>query len=325
MVRHTKQVRTMGVRARRSLPTHQSGRAGTLGLCLLAMLALAAVTASAASAGLPELGGCEATPVGHGKYSDPACTVKATGAAKKTEGAYEWYTGANFAWVNDLEHHVAGGQPEQAFEVGIAATTFETTEGHKIECSGGTGHMRMNLEKSTKEVYDGVFDFEGCHEVGGEEAECASPNYEGGAEINDYGETPAEGFHGTLGFLKGKGGSEPKVGLSLTSFRKYAPESKTAEVLMYAVCQGPLGTVWIGGEKKGGNAVISLIEPVDTMTENYTQTYAATTAGVQQWGSFEGKHNSVLDEYVLHSFEPSAWVTSFTDFDEYPIEIKAKP
>jgi hypothetical protein len=302
----------------------------TLTLCLLAAFALAALTASGASASLPELGGCEAAPTGHGSYKDPACVEKVTGAAKKTEGDYEWYTGADFYSVRNLEQgHGIHGAPFQAFELRIGPTTLETTGGHAITCSGGSGHYRMNLAVSSKEVTDALISLEGCYEVGGEEAECASPEYEGGAEINDqyqYGQEE-KGFRGTLGFLEGKGTESPRVGLSLTSFNKYVPGSdpNTAEGLMQAICLGPEGTVEIGGNKKGGNTIISAIEPVDTMTENYTQTYASSAPGLQQWTSFEGKHPSVLDEYVLHNFEQSAWVSSFTDFNEYGIEIKARP
>jgi hypothetical protein len=296
-----------------------------LGACLLAMLAVAAVTASGASASLPELGGCEAAPTGHGKYKDSSCIEKVTGAAKKTEGDYEWYTGNAFAWVNNREHHVGGGTPAWRFNVGIGATTFETTGGHQIECSEGHGRLHVNLAQSTKEVFGGTFYFEGCHEVGGEEAECASSGWGGSADINDEGEgnNLEEGFRGTLGFLEGKGGESPKVGLSLTSHGKN-------EILMLAVCLGPEGTVWIGGNKKGGDAVISLIEPVDQMvgegseTAGFTQTYASSGPGLQEWTSFERKHNSVLDEFVQHNFEQSSWNTTFKDTDEYPIEIKAK-
>jgi hypothetical protein len=285
------------------------------------MLALGAVIASSASASLPELGGCEPAPVGHGKYKDAACLEKATGAAKKTEGAYEWYTGANFGWVFDLEHGFRGGNPHENFEIRIGATTFETTPGgHKIECSNGHGETGINLLKSTKEVSDTLLAWEGCYEVGGEEAECSSLGFIGGAEINDYAQYEEEkGFRGTLGFLEGKGGEDPKVGFSLTSFDK-------AEILTTVACQGPLGTVWIGGEKKGGNAVISAIEPVDTMSRDYTQTFAASKPGVQQWTSFEGKQPAVLDEFVLHNFEQSAWTSTFElEGEGRPIEIKARP
>jgi hypothetical protein len=292
-----------------------------LGACLLAMLALAAITASGASASLPELGGCEAAPTGHGSYKDSACVEKVTGAAKKAEGDYEWYTGNDFGWVFNREQNIDHGSPEQGFDIAMGATTFETTPGaHQIECSGGYGELHTNLALSTKEVSDALLDFEGCHEVGGEEAECASLGSIGGAEINDKAQVGEnEGFKGTLGFLEGKGGEEPKVGLSLTGF-------KSGEILMTVSCLGPEGTVWIGGTKKA-NTVISTFEPVDTMTKVFTQTYAASTPGVQQWTSFEGKHKSVLDEFVLHNFEQSAWNSTFEDNKEGRklIEIKARP
>ncbi len=294
-----------------------------LGVCLLAAFALAAVAASSASASLPEWGGCEPTPTGHGKYKDPVCTVPATGAAKKTEGNYEWYTGNNFGWVNDREHGISEGAPNTALHITISSTTFQTTGGHEIACSGGNGRARLELAQSTNEVRDVYLAFEGCHEVGGEEKECSSPGIYGGEITDRFQYEEQQGFRGSLGFLAGKGGEHPTVGLSLTSFNKFVPETKEPEKLMITVCEGSVGTVWIGGENKGGNAVISEIGPIDTMTETHTQTYAPSSQGVQQWTSFEGKHASVLDEFVLHNWEQSAWSTSIEETDEYPIEIKA--
>ncbi len=298
----------------------------TLGASLIAMIALGAIIASGASASLPEWGGCEAAVPGHGKYSDSACIVKA--ANKKTEGDYEWYTGSNFGWVHNREHGIGHGSPEVFFNIAIGPTTFETTGGKAIACSGGLGEIQAHLAKSTKEASEVLLDFSGCKEVGGTEAECSSPFYLDGVEnIDNQNQWDEEkGFRGTLGYVAGKGGEHPTVGLSLTSFNKYAPESKEPEILMTAVCEGAMGTVWIGGaNKKSGNTVISVIEPVDTMTKTLTQTFAASSAGVQQWTSFEGKHSSVLDEFLLNNIEQSAWSTSFEDelSGTRSIEIKA--
>ena len=75
-------------------------------LCLVAVCAIVTVVGAAgtASATLPEWGGCEAAPVGKGKYRDPACVEKVTLATKKAEGDYEWYAGENFGWVHQREH-----------------------------------------------------------------------------------------------------------------------------------------------------------------------------------------------------------------------------
>ena len=69
-------------------------------LCIIAMFLVFAVVVAIASAALPEWGGCEAAPMGKGKYRDSACVEKVTLAAKKAEGDYEWYTGENFGWVH---------------------------------------------------------------------------------------------------------------------------------------------------------------------------------------------------------------------------------
>jgi hypothetical protein len=299
-----------------------------LGVSLIAMLALGALVASTASASLPEWGGCERA--ARGKYADSACIDKAT--YRKTEGRYEWFTGTEFGLVHNLEKGRNFGYGIEGYnlEVTIGPASFETTTGHDIACSGGYGYVQLGNKPS--EIKDSLLTLEGCKEAGGEELECASNLYPNGPEsITNQEEWESErGFGGKLGFVEGKGGPNPTVGIALTSFDKFVPEvePKQREELLQVICEGSLGTISIGGDKQGGNAVISLISPVDTMTTHYTQTFSASEPGVQQWTSFEGKHPSVLDEFALHNWEQSAWTMELEETAESgapPIEIKAIP
>jgi hypothetical protein len=309
------------------------GHGKLLLLSLLAALALAALTASAASASLPEWGGCEATPTGHGKYSDPACTVVAKGAAKKTEGDYEWYTGADFGWVNNREHQLDHPKQLSHYKLGefyepvIGPTTFETPAGKKMECTGGSIWFKLE-NAETKGVQEVWVHLEGCQSEG---YPCESALEGLGEVTNENQWYEGEGLKGTLGFISGKGTSEPVVGLSLTAFE---PKSEKIEQkrLLFADCSGGIGPLWVGGEKKH-DAVISLIGPVNQMVGEGEphEAFAIAlnqTAGVQEVNGFEGKKPVGLDGNLENHFEPLGWGASFNLAPEGgspPIEIKATP
>ena len=315
-----------------------------LGLCLIAMFALAAVAASGASAALPEWGGCEAAAPGLGKYKDPACIEKATGAAKKTEGDYEWYTGENFGWVHQRERGLSHGYgiEELKFKpVEVGPTTFETTSGKKVECAGSGENAaeenRIQLEAPNR-VKKVILVFIGCHESTGPGEEgkaCHSPNLPGGPAWEEL-MIPAneQQFKGKLVFLEGKGTEDPKVGLELTSAYKPGEEGQNG-VLFEAICTGPhgIGTVKIGGNKKGKDTIISLITPVDQMVGEGEETTAFSqlfkgTAGIQEPSAPEKGGEEFLDETLENETVRSAWNSPFTDVPEEgapPIEIKARP
>ncbi len=291
----------------------------SVGLCLIAVLAASAVAAASASAGLPEWGGCEATP--GGRYEDAACTVKAH--SRKKNGNYEWYTGASFGHGYGLEGYV--------LYLTIGPTTFETTGKNAIACSSGSGETALG--PAPNEIRDALLNFEGCKEVGGEERYCSSPEFPHGrggiTNEFDYWDEE-EGLGGKLVFVGGKGSEVPTVGLSLTSFRKFKIESKERERLLTAICSGPLGTVWIGGAKKGANEAISLVAPVDQMSTEFTQTFSESSPGVAVPDALENGGEKYLEEFLSNEnkWEQSAWTSSFADAAEEgapAIEIKARP
>ena len=327
-----------------------------MGLCLMSVFAIAAVAAPTASATLPEWGGCEAAPVGRGKYRDSACVDKVTLAAKKAEGDYEWYSGEDFGWVYEREHGFDEAKEinrEKFQPVEVGPTTFEAISGKKVECAGsGVSPIESNSMKleAPNRVHEVLLTFVECHESTGpgeEGAECHSPGLAGGAGpgepyagiVTDYTAwSNEEALKGKLVFIEGKGTENPKVGLSLTSFYKPGEEGPFGPSnghLFEVVCEGPhgIGTVWIGGNKKGKNAVISLITPVDEMVGEgesstaFSETFKGTN-GIQEPSAREGGHEEILYETLENETAKSAWNSLFTDPPEEeapPIEIKARP
>lgn len=295
--------------------TRRAGRAGVLAFCLVAMLAIAATAATSASAALPEWGGCEASPTHEGKYADSSCIQPVTKVYKKYTGAYEWYAGAEF--------HKGHGIDGYNFEGAIGPTTFEATNGKVIQCSGGQLHqLQITGPKSVGSIWT---TFEGC-ESEGQPCEREFATNEG--EMSDQGEwADGEGFKGELVYVSGRGTLTPTIGLTLTAFNKGAP-------LFTVVCRGALGSVEIGGaggrkeEKAKGNAVISLISPVDQMAIEFAQTFTQA-GGMQDPEAPQIGRAKVLQ--MLESNNEDKWFqmglsstwTYVSENERRPVEIKA--
>ena len=323
-------------------PKFTSRPARTLGFSLLAVLATAAVTASTASASLPEWGGCEPAAPGHGKYSDPACVKKVTLANKKTEGNYEWYTGAAFGFVHQRENGHPPSLGLQSYHFGeneegpiqIGKSTFETAAHKKMECQDGSIYFLLE-NANTKGVREVWLSLHGCESEG---LPCRNNgSLEEGEISNEEQWLQAEGLKGTLGYISGKGTEHPVVGLSLTAFNTKS-ENIEQRRLLFATCEAPgpesVGNLEIGGNKRGGNAVIALVTPVDQMATEHTLTYTQS-AGVQTPSAFEGKTGGLMG-FTESTWQPLGFETSFVIrpegrseperwTQEAPIEIKAIP
>ena len=250
-----------------------------------------------------------------------------------------------------LEHGY--GIEENSLGAEVGPTTFETTSGKKVECAGSgpspieENRIQLQVPNRVKSV---LLTFIGCHESSGpgeEGAECHSPNLPGNAgpggpyeglvtDANAWANE--EALKGTLVFVAGKGSENPTVGLSLTAFYapgQVGPFGPANGHLFEVVCEGPhgIGTVWIGGNKKGKDSVISLITPVDQMVGEgephtaFTQLFKGT-AGIQEPSAPEKGGEQFLDETLGNNIERSAWNSTWTDPPEEeapPIEIKARP
>jgi hypothetical protein len=273
-----------------------------LGMCMVAVFAIAAVTATGASAEkLPAWGQCEASETHEGKYADAGCTEPVKKVYGKTTGGYEWHP-------LEGEYHFRNGE--------IGPTTFETTNGKKIQCAEGALEGRQRVEAPNR-VSSMLVTFEGCESEG---RECL-----GLTNLSNWLEE--EAIEGKLVYLSGEGTTSPTVGLTLTTEVPGQPLYKTV------ACEGELGSVEIGGagakkaERPKGNAVIGVVSPVDVMTTEYTQTFNQT-AGVQEPMAAEKGKAKSLQMFLSNEFK---WVqmgltSTFAYFSERelpPIEIKA--
>lgn len=298
-------------------------RVRILAICLAASFTVAAWVASTASAALPEWGECGRTAVGHGKYKDEGCIEPATGASKKTEGKYEWYTGKDFLW---WQRHEFPRTSETEMELATGPTKLVTSGGHEIACQNGYGQFSILGSFPTNAVYETRLSFSECAEVGGTEASCgnAGSGYTGELSNEESGESPP---NGRLVFVAGKGGSEPTVGIELSTVNKNIPETDTREHLFNVECEGPLGTVQIGGEKKGDNALISVVTPVDRMTPVITQSFSESSPGIQSPSALEHGGEKYLQAEFFNeaAWERLALVGTFAGTPEgFQIEIKAR-
>lgn len=273
-----------------------------VGLFLVAALTVSALAATTASANLPEWGGCEATP--GGKYANPECTVQLKGKVRKQEGAYEWYTGQNFGWLHKREKGTGTvglnpytfGEFTSATQT-IGASTFEVGSGKKMTCAGG--YITFELENANpKNVRNVLIGLSPCESEG----QPCSSNFAGEGEVTNLDQWfEGEGMKGHLGWVNK---AKQEVGLFITAFNTKSEDVEQRR-LLFAACQagGPesVRNLEIGGNKKGGNGIIGLIGPVNTMTTEYKLTYAQTK-GVQDPSAFEGKSGG------LKGFTEGVWL-----------------
>jgi hypothetical protein len=256
---------------------------------LLAIFALAAISASAAArAETLEWGTCYETPHGSGgRYADAGCTEK----AGRRQGSYEWERRERKVHLSHLE--------------ATGAITVETAAGEKIRCAS-FGSESEEVGLGPKAMSTPLWELEGCESEG---QPCESDFALDRGEINDdyawdgEGE-PTPGWVGTLGFVAGEGTSSPVVGVKF--------EVRNHERLFEPItCDGAIGTVWIGGSKKGSDSFIATVGPVNEMTEEFTWTYSQSTPGVPDPASFEGKKPVFLEAFLKDHWEPVAMTATF--------------
>jgi hypothetical protein len=297
-----------------------------LGLCLVAVFAVGAIMAAGASAFKPEWGKCHPAEVYNevteeveypgtgGKYSDQACTVKASakgrGESRKYEGAYEWEP-------QETEGTFAG---EELALVGAGHNfTFETQAGAKIECAGIRRNSGFAFSLNTAKTP--LWEFEGCTSEG---QECTTtsigvPN-EVVANILSWLEEEGRGWQGQMGFVERSTETSPVVGLDFSSHNTLSGEPE--RLFAPIVCQGAIGTVWVGGERKGGNSIIGTLSPVNAMSTTYTLSYGESSPGVPMPERFAHKKRDVLMANLHNHWEPVAF-TGQIMFEIGAREIKA--
>jgi hypothetical protein len=276
-----------------------------VGLCLVAVFAIASVAATSASA-LPEFGKCQAK--AGGKYTDSNCTKKGT---LKNPGNFEWvkatslpnksFSGAGGAGILTIADRTCSGKEEFSERTAeCEAHGVEAGAAPQVECEKETAIGEVT---GTKEVTNVVVKFQGCKILGS--LPCSNTAVEGQIQVNV--------LKGKLGYINK---AKKEVGISLT------PKATKGEFAKFD-CGGIFGTV-VGpdpkvkgesapvypGLKGGGNAIISPIEPVNTMTTKYTQTYTVNEAAENIPNKFEGGPLQVLEAYIFlpeHPKVSSLW------------------
>ncbi len=305
-----------------------------IGVSLVAACALIGAATASASVGLPEAGKCELLEA-VGKYLNSGCTEK----ARKRHGVYQ----GNYEWsqLSQIE-----GEPV-ALDGSFA---FETAAGKKIECEALYHESSIAL-LGPKTTRTPLLIFEGCHSEGtGAGHGCRSNDTAAQAEpeiIDDHAEWREKvifeeneeeeeipvgmypGWPGRLGFIGGKGDPNPSVGVAFKVKRANQLPYPPVNQLLFSpiVCEDEaVGTVWIGGEHRGGNSVIGALTPVDQMSSTYTLTFTESAPGEQTPERFEGKRQDVLQAFIKGHWEPLAFVGrwTFTLEGDTPIEIKAE-
>jgi hypothetical protein len=280
-----------------------------LGLSFVAAIAVGAVMSASASAALPEWGKCVKTPVEvngklrtTGKYADANCTQK----LEKATGEYEFLKGTS--GVANLQFTAV-----QTTEKAV----LQTAQGIAVEC---TSTVAKGSLSGTKEVSGVEVTFKGC------KLPLLSFTCEGFFEqeypnkfVYKEGEIVTRGLKGTLGYISGKGGPSPSVGLSLTPAEK---QGLFAEFVCGTENSGVgIVVVRVGAKERkgGGDSIISPITPVNQMGTVLTQTYSEkqienpetheleTEQGHQEPENFEGKGKDVLESEASTAFGTLGW------------------
>jgi hypothetical protein len=281
-----------------------------------AALMLGVVLAAPAQAGLPEWGTCRATPTRTGgRFEDAGCVTRAGRRAGVPRGAYEWSGVA------------AGMQVRLTTATMEGSLKIETAAGRMIECTrlGSESFARARGPNATATP---LWEFGGCSSEGSGCQTGASAISLG--EINNlfaWQEEPAEPgrpaprWGGRLGYVSKE--TDPRtVGILYTVAnheRLFTPVS----------CDGPIGTVWIGGGPKSRNSFLSTIGPVDTMTSGFTERFAQGGPGVEAAVGLEHHAPAGLLAFLENHWEPVTITAAFhftcIETASGELEIKADP
>lgn len=273
-------------------------------LCLLAVAMLILTVSGVAQASSLEWGKCATTEGGSGgRYIDSGCTQKATKHKGEFTGGYEWTQ-------LEGEDESVEGTVQMSGEF-----SMETAAGKRVSCE--------TVRKPTSLYLSGPngagvprWQFSNCSSEG---QECGT-QFEGEGEINSIFEqelaNEGEGWSSRLGYVSGKGGTEPVVGMEYTPYERQ-------RLLAPIVCAGPIGTVWIGGAPKGPNTLVSVISPVNHVTSTFEETFSQGAVGHNAPERFQGRRKAGLEAFLENRWEPVSLTVDLSFEVEAPVELKA--
>jgi hypothetical protein len=270
-----------------------------VGLALVAVFAIAAVAATSALA-LPEYGKCEVQAKHEGKYTNNNCTTKAKVVNLKPTGEFEWtpinkvtgfnreFTNFNTPSENTPSTLTTNFRTCQPGEEKLAKCREGETEQHSgtilIECESN----RVNglfTEKSAKEVRNVLVRYRGCKGLG---LPCGNGSLEGQIETNL--------LKGTLGYIT-KSTKAVGVDIKPQAGKEFA-KFNCANIIAIIVGEGTEAEGPAYPPKGGGDGVIGVVTPVNSMVLKITTAFTANEATSENIPSkFEGKPIQVLEDW----------------------------
>jgi hypothetical protein len=281
-----------------------------VGLALVAVFAMAAVVATSALA-LPEFGKCEVQAKHEGKYANNNCTTKAKVVNTKPTGEFEW-TPMNKVKNSNTRREFSSlhGNLETELEPGTLLSNFRIcspgeeklakcrageTEEHtgtiKIECTDSLVRGTFS-EKSAKEVRNITVKYRGCKGLGNP---CGNGS--------TTGEIETDQLKGTLGYIN-KSTKEVGVDIKPQSGKEFA-KFQCANAIQIVVGEGTETEGPAYPPKGGGDGVIGVVTPVNSMVETFTTAFTANEATSENIPSkFEGKPIQVLEDYINNLSRP---------------------
>ena len=275
-------------------------RRAALCLTVFAMLTLGA--GGVADAFSPEWGTCSPTGSG-GHYVDAGCTQKAHKRRGEYTGGYEWKRLEGFDQSEEGALEMSG------------VFKLETAAGKSIEC-GRLRHSSVTELIGPNRAGTPRWQFAECSSEG---SECAT-QFEEEGEIDTIFEREAEeegkGWKPQLHIVSGGNTPNPVVGMSYTPVER-------ERLFTPIVCEGPTGTVWIGGAQRGPNAVVSVIEPVNEMSSAYAETFSQSSPGHQSPERYADGHKTGLEAFINNHWEAVSMTADLSYTLEAPVELKA--
>jgi hypothetical protein len=285
-----------------------------VGLALVAVFAMAAVVATSALA-LPEFGKCEVQAKHEGKYANNNCTTKAKVVNTKPTGEFEW-TPMNKVKNSNTNREFANGAGGGEVAPATLTSNFrqcipseeklakcregeeETHTGTiKIECTEFYVHGKFSA-KNAKEVENVIVKYRGCKGLG---LACGNGSKEGEIETDQ--------LKGALGYIN-KSTKEVGVDIKPMSGKEFA-KFNCANALQIVVGEGTEKEGPAYPPKGGGDGVIGVVSPVNSMVDVITTAFTANEATSENIPSkLEGKPIQVLEDYfnnLTHPGHASLW------------------
>jgi hypothetical protein len=284
-----------------------------VGVCVVAMMVAVAAMAGGASAGLPEWGKCEASATHEGKYADAGCTQPVKKVYGKYAGGYEWSPLVEAT----NGHDGAKLKFTERSSVVQAPVSIELKDGYSITCSTGLfPETQVPLRDATSTTAP-HFAYGGC--INSEGHECVTTGAATEDEINDENawekglEKEPGSWTGKTTFIEGRRGATPVAGIV------YKTEEPRGRFFQQIVCEGEAVHAFVIGGDKRGEELTTEIQPVNTMTEEYTATLKQS-GGVQLPEALEGRPTKPLEALVNGERWETIGIEATMVFPEITIE-----